>query len=90
MAADTALLGDLSPPASRRPALPPLEGTYLAWVDCSDLGLTDPATSFREQGQVAFSPGVNWSRAFRLGEDQPGLPELITEAVRRMAGSVDA
>ena len=38
------------------------EGTYLAWVDCSELGLDNPARHFEEIGRVAFSPGVNFGK----------------------------
>ena len=92
VAANKALLATLlgqSVPAAR---YSPAEGTYLAWVDCSDLGLADPATSFREQGRVAFSPGVNFGAEHSawVRINLAASPELITEAVRRMAGVVDA
>ncbi len=65
--------------------------TYLAWLDCRDLGLgDDPAAAFRRRGRVALSPGR------RFGEPGRGFvrlnlatsPEIITEAVHRMAGSL--
>ena len=34
------------------------EGTYLAWLDCRELGLDDPATFFREQAGVALTDGA--------------------------------
>lgn len=67
------------------------EATYLAWLDCRDLGLgADPAARFRRTGRVALSPGR------RFGEVGNGCvrfnmatsPEIITEAVRRMASSL--
>ena len=67
------------------------EATYLAWLDCRDLGLgDDPAATFRRRGRVALSPGR------RFGEPGRGFvrlnlatsPEIITEAVRRMASSL--
>ena len=33
------------------------EGTYLAWLDCSELGLVDPARTFLDLGGVALSDG---------------------------------
>jgi bifunctional pyridoxal-dependent enzyme with beta-cystathionase and maltose regulon repressor activities len=33
-----------------------VEATYLAWIDCSRLGLADPHVRFLEKG-VALSPG---------------------------------
>ncbi len=65
----------------------PAPGTYLAWVDCSGLGLADPARHFREHGGVAFSPGVNFGRAHQqwVRINLACSPELVVEAVRRMA-----
>jgi cystathionine beta-lyase len=68
------------------------EATYLAWLDCRELGLgADPAARFRQRGRVALSPGR------RFGEPGNGFvrlnlatsPEIITEAVRRMASCLD-
>lgn len=69
----------------------PPEATYLAWLDCRRLGLgDDPAAVFRHRGRVALSPGR------RYGEPGSGFvrlnlatsPEIITEAVHRMASAV--
>jgi cysteine-S-conjugate beta-lyase len=71
----------------------PGSATFLAWLDCRDLGLgDDPAAAFLESGRVALSPG----REF--GEQGAGFarlnigtsPELIAEAVRRMAAALPA
>jgi cystathionine beta-lyase len=78
--------------AARLPALTyrPTDGTYLAWVDCSPLGLADPATTFRERGRVAFSPGA----MFAGTHDQwvrinlACSPEVVVEAVDRMVASL--
>jgi cystathionine beta-lyase len=51
-------LGELL--SERLPALSwrPPEATYLAWIDCSDLGAAiDPAERFLERGRVAVQPG---------------------------------
>ena len=68
----------------------PGEGTYLAWVDCSALGLDDPARAFLERGRVAFSPGVNFSSDHRqwVRINLATSPEFVTEAVRRMAATL--
>jgi cystathionine beta-lyase len=68
----------------------PAEGTYLAWVDCSGLGLPDPARHFLEQGRVAFSPGLNFARDAQqwVRVNLACSPELVVEGVRRMAGAV--
>ncbi|RLP93972.1 MalY/PatB family protein [Micromonospora sp. CV4] len=69
----------------------PGQATYLAWLDCRALGLgDDPATVFLERGRVALNSGS----AFGTGGDGhvrlnlATAPELITEAVRRMATAV--
>jgi cystathionine beta-lyase len=67
----------------------PVEATYLAWVDCRDLGLgDDPGQVFLEKGKVAFSsghifgPGGQGHIRVNMGTS----PEILTEAMRR-AGS---
>ncbi len=71
----------------------PGQATFLAWLDCRGLGLgDDPAAAFLDRGRVALSPGRDF------GEHGAGFarlnigtsPELITEAVRRMAAAVPA
>ncbi|TVR33751.1 MAG: aminotransferase class I/II-fold pyridoxal phosphate-dependent enzyme [Nitriliruptor sp.] len=69
----------------------PGEGTYLAWLDCRELDLgDDPAAVFLERGRVAltggleFGPGGAGHARFNLATS----PELIREAVRRMAAAV--
>jgi len=68
----------------------PAEGTYLAWVDCSALGMRDPARHFLERGRVAFSPGVNFARSHHqwVRVNLACSPDLVVEGVRRMAASV--
>lgn len=69
----------------------PPEATYLAWLDCRALGLgDDPAATFLERGRVALYSGPEFGAAGR-GFARFNLatsPELITEAVRRMATAV--
>jgi cystathionine beta-lyase len=69
----------------------PPEGTYLAWIDCRELGLgEDPAETFKNRGKVAFTSGGHF------GEGGQGFvrfnlattPEIVTEAVRRMAATL--
>ncbi|SCF22112.1 MalY/PatB family protein [Micromonospora chokoriensis] len=69
----------------------PGQATYLAWLDCRALGLgDDPAGVFLDRGRVALNPGT----AFGTGGgghvrlNLATAPELITEAVRRMAAAV--
>ena len=71
----------------------PPEATYLAWLDCTALGLDrDPAEVFLERGRVALSPGPAYGRR---GKGHARLnfatsPELLAEAVRRMATALVA
>jgi cystathionine beta-lyase len=70
----------------------PPEASFLAWLDCRELGLgDDPAAAFLDRGKVALSPGPDF------GEQGQGYarlniatsPALLAEAVRRMAAAVD-
>ena len=71
----------------------PGSATFLAWLDCRGLGLgDDPAAAFLEHGRVALSPGTDFG-AQGAGFARLNIgtsPELVTEAVRRMAAAVDA
>ncbi|WP_256106357.1 MalY/PatB family protein [Streptomyces sp. ODS05-4] len=69
----------------------PAEGTYLAWLDCRGLGLgDDPAAVFLERGRVALTPGPEFGSG-GAGYARLNLatsPEVLTEAVRRMAAAL--
>lgn len=82
----TGLLASLVP-AARYVVRP---GTYLAWVDCTDLGLDDPARHFLDVGRVAFSPGRNFGAAHAswIRINLATSPAIITQAVERMAASL--
>ena len=69
----------------------PAEGTYLAWVDCSKLGLANPAHDFVKVGRVAFSPGVNFGVEHRdwVRINLACSPEVVVEAVARMARTLN-
>ena len=64
---------------------------YLAWIDCSALGLgPDPAKAFLDRGRVALSPGPSFGTG---GEGFARLNlattrTLLEEAVRRMVRAV--
>lgn len=68
----------------------PVEATYLAWLDCRQLGLgPDPAQHFLEAGRVALMSGP----PFGSGEGFARInfatsPAILTEAVERMAASL--
>ncbi|MEH0933035.1 MalY/PatB family protein [Micromonospora sp. CPCC 205558] len=69
----------------------PGQGTYLAWLDCRALGLgDDPATVFLDRGRVALNSGLTFGTggAGHVRLNLATAPQLITEAVRRMAGAV--
>ncbi len=69
----------------------PAEGTYLAWVDCTELGLANAARDFLERGRVAFSPGANFGVAHRqwVRINLACSPDLVVEGVARMAATVN-
>ncbi|AWB90922.1 MalY/PatB family protein [Aeromicrobium chenweiae] len=63
-------------------------GTYLAWLDCRELGLgDDPAAAFLEQGRVALNPGPTFGPggAGHVRLNYATSPEILTEAIERMA-----
>lgn len=67
------------------------EATYLAWIDCSNLGIgPSPARAFLERGKVALSPGEDFGSAgagfVRL--NYATSKAVLTEIVDRMAASV--
>jgi cystathionine beta-lyase len=69
----------------------PPAATFLAWLDCSELGLgANPAARFLERGRVALTPGPDFGP---LGHGFVRLnlatsPEILTEAVTRMAAAL--
>ncbi|WP_394613950.1 MalY/PatB family protein [Lentzea sp. JNUCC 0626] len=66
----------------------PAQGTYLAWLDCRDLGLGDnPGKVFLKEGKVALVPGHTFGTggAGFVRMNLATSPEIITEAVLRMA-----
>ncbi|WP_197511483.1 MalY/PatB family protein [Tessaracoccus coleopterorum] len=68
----------------------PSEGTYLAWVDCSPLGLSNPGEHFHRVGRVRFNFGSEFAQetASFVRVNLATSHEIIEEAVRRMADSV--
>jgi cystathionine beta-lyase len=91
IASNSAWLADLL--AARIPEIGyrPVQATYLAWLDCTALGLgEDPAAAFLERGRVAlnagptFGPGGEGHVRINLAASRATL----TEAVERMASVV--
>jgi cystathionine beta-lyase len=69
----------------------PPAGTYLAWLDCRALALgDDPAEAFLARGRVALSPGPAFGSggAGHARLNFATSPEILAEAVARMAASV--
>ncbi|SEQ18836.1 cystathione beta-lyase [Lentzea xinjiangensis] len=68
----------------------PGQGTYLAWLDCRGLGLgDDPARTFLKRGRVAVNSGIPFGTggAGFVRMNLATSPEVLTEAVRRMASA---
>lgn len=70
----------------------PGHASYLAWLDCRELRLgDDPSQVFAERGRVQLSPGPAFGSGgqgfarLNIGTSE----ELMVEAVRRMAASLD-
>jgi cysteine-S-conjugate beta-lyase len=69
----------------------PPEASYLAWLDCANLGLgDDPATVFLERGRVALTRGLDFgpNGAGFVRLNMGTSSDLLTEIVRRMAAAV--
>jgi cystathionine beta-lyase len=67
------------------------EGTYLAWLDCRALGLgDDPAAAFLDKARVGLNAGLEFGTggAGHVRLNLATTPEILTAAVRRMAGVV--
>ncbi|MBZ4014914.1 MalY/PatB family protein [Streptomyces purpurogeneiscleroticus] len=69
----------------------PARATFLAWLDCRGLGLgDDPAAVFRDRGRIALNPGTDFGTggAGHVRLNLATSPEVLTEAVRRMAAAL--
>jgi cystathionine beta-lyase len=70
----------------------PPDATYLAWLDCRDLGLgDDPAAYFERQARVALNAGPSFGAPGRgfVRLNLATAPVNLTDAVRRMSGALD-
>ncbi|MET7326232.1 aminotransferase class I/II-fold pyridoxal phosphate-dependent enzyme [Streptomyces sp. NPDC005549] len=84
----TGLLAERLPGVVHRPG----DATYLAWLDCRALGLgDDPAAVFLDRGRVALSSGIPFGSggAGHVRLNLATSPEVLTEAVRRMASVLE-
>lgn len=77
-----ALLADRLPQVKYQPGA----GTYLAWLDCSELGMASPADSFHRIGRVAFSPGKGFAASHNqwVRVNLAASPAFVEQAVERM------
>jgi cystathionine beta-lyase len=85
------LLSELLAEHLPRARYTPPAASYLAWLDCRDLGLgPDPARTFLVKGRVALSQGPTFGKG---GEGFARLNlattrRLLEDAVRRMAAAI--
>ena len=65
----------------------PSQGTYLAWLDCSPLGLDHAGRHFFEKAKIRFGQGTDYdpSATQFVRANLATSKEIISEAVRRMA-----
>ncbi|NWD66735.1 putative C-S lyase [Pseudomonas gingeri] len=70
--------------------LHPAQGTYLAWLDCSALGLADPYQFFLEEAKVGLSAGIEFGDdAQQFVRLNFGCPRaLLEEGISRMEQSL--
>lgn len=68
----------------------PAPGTYLAWLDCSELGLGSPRDHFLTRARVALNHGADFGpdHGQFVRMNLATSPDIITEAVERMAASL--
>lgn len=64
-------------------ALQPIEATYLAWIDCSQLPVDNPHTFF-EQAGVGLSPGLDFGNRRFVRLNFGCRRELLSQALDRM------
>jgi cystathionine beta-lyase len=60
-----------------------VEATYLAWIDCSGLGVADPQAYFLERG-VGLSPGAQFGDARFVRLNFGTRRALLAEALAKM------
>jgi len=68
------------------------EGTYLAWLDCSKLGLKNPAEFFLDQAKVALNSGEWFGEVFKDHvRINFGCPKkTLSDALERIKSSLHA
>ncbi len=69
----------------------PPQATYLAWLDCTQLGIeVEPSAFFLNRGAVAVEPGLRFGArgAGHVRLNFATSPEIVADAVIRMASSL--
>jgi len=69
--------------------LEPLQATYLAWIDATDLGLADTAAYFEEHG-VGLSSGEQFGQAHYLRLNFACPASVLDEGLFRIRAAVQA
>ena len=64
-----------------------VEATYLAWIDCSDIGAADPQAHFLEHG-VALSPGAQFGAPKFVRLNFGTRRALLEQALERMRAAL--
>ncbi|WP_445682311.1 MalY/PatB family protein [Radicibacter daui] len=60
------------------------EATFLAWLDCSALGLADAYAHFLEKGKVGFNPGADFADKRFVRLNFGCSRKTLEEGIRRM------
>lgn len=69
--------------------LDPVEATYLAWIDVSELGLENPHQFFEEAG-VGMSPGKEFGDNHFMRLNFGCTRAMLEEAVKRMRNAINS
>ena len=65
-------------------------GTYLAWIDCTELGLDRPSAHFLTRAKVALNDGGSFGPGYEqfVRMNLATSPALIAEAIEKMGASL--
>jgi cystathionine beta-lyase len=68
----------------------PPEAGYLAWLDCTKLGLERPAATFYKEGKVALVPGEHFGKDYNQWArfNFATSTAIVAEAARRIASAL--
>ena len=68
----------------------PLEATYLAWIDCSALGVDSPHDFFLEKADVYLDNGANFGSPQHVRLNFATSPEILKQGLDAMRDAVRA